>query len=416
MIGCTALRSYDTSALKERGEIASQQADKLEHTASATRQQAGELSQSWSDSNGQTASGKLSQRADELHAEEERLRGIAPILADCVQELTAIKQSLSQADAASQANQYLTVDDHGRVGFTDKLAQLEADKRPEQYANADKLQHQYFQALDAASRADEKAALALYALRGIAPPFQAKPDTGPVDLSDEAIADQLANSKQGRYGDCYFLSSLTAIARANPQFIRDHIKWDPKTGKYTVTIYENAIFGVVERKITVDPKEVAADTGHTHGPKDSDLNFLSIYEAAYRKSVHGSIFTNTGCLPSAAMLAITGNEADFTLLKPHSFDEIRKTLNAKPPGAVAVGTNTGPPLYPDPAKQPFENRIVPHHAYSVKGFDEQGRIILANTWGPNGGTGSDGIDYPGEVHLTEEEFRKFIMQSSRTVP
>ena len=92
------------------------------------------------------------------------------------------------------------------------------------------------------------------------------------------------------------------------------------------------------------------------------------------------------------------------------------SLNAKPPGAVAVGTNTGPPLYPDPAKQPFESRIVPHHAYSVKGFDEQGRIILANTWGPNGGTGSDGIDYPGEVHLTEEEFRKFIMQSSRTVP
>lgn len=413
MITCSYLRAYDTGKLTQKATDTTTQADTLEQTADAVETQAAAIAAAWPDPTGQLAVAALKAYAQALRAESERIAKIAPILTTAAGEIDAAKMLLATADANDAANQYVTSDDFGRVTFTAAFHQLTDDRRPEQYTNRTMLQHEYFLALDAATKADEKAAIALYALRGQHPPFQPRPDTGPVDLSDEAIADQLATSQQGQYGDCYFLTSLASIANADPQFIRDHITWDPATGLYTVTIYENAVLGVVERQITVDPTQLDLQNATT-GP-DGRPNFLTIYEAAYRQTVHGSIFTNTGGVPSAAMLAITGQQADFTVTSPASFTDIQGTLNGNPPGAVAVATNPGFWPWPDPASQPYEDRIVPKHAYWVKGFDEQGRIILVNSWGPDGGT-SGGVDYPGEVHLTEEEFRALTMQTSRTVP
>ena len=52
------------------------------------------------------------------------------------------------------------------------------------------------------------------------------------------------------------------------------------------------------------------------------------------------------------------------------------------------------------------------HAYAVKGFDDQGRIVLSNPWGPQGGW-IKGTYYPGELHLTEDEFKKWFNTSTR---
>lgn len=414
MLTRSQLRNYDTERLKNSSSEADKASEDLLSRLDEIREQRTKLISAWLDPKSALAQALIDASMEATKAEADDIKAMGPVLTGCADTIDGCKKELETADATGRDNPCIVADDRGQVSITRALANLPENKWPEQYEKRTNLQHSYFQILDKATKADEEAALALYKIRQISPPFAPRPDTGPVDLSDEALADQAANSEQGKNGDCFFLSSVAAIASTDPEFIRKNVVWDPETGTYKVTIYENAVLGTIKREITVDPKEISDDPDRVRGP-NGELNVLSIYEAAYKKSALGSVFSQTGGVPSSAMLAITGHMADFTLLKPHSFDEIRQGLSAQPPQAVAVGTNAGAPWDVNPAEQPFDKRIVPRHSYWVKGFDGQGRIILVNTWGPGGGT-SGGVEYPGEVHLTEEEFRKVVMQSSRTAP
>ena len=62
------------------------------------------------------------------------------------------------------------------------------------------------------------------------------PLDGPVDLSDDAF--DLSQIVQGQIGDCWFLASAAAVGANDPDFIRDHIQYNPD-GSYTVTLYED---------------------------------------------------------------------------------------------------------------------------------------------------------------------------------
>jgi WXG100 family type VII secretion target len=47
-----------------------------------------------------------------------------------------------------------------------------------------------------------------------------------------------ADIRQDRIGDCYLDSTMGAIANANPQWIKDRIHYDDKTGNFDVTLWD----------------------------------------------------------------------------------------------------------------------------------------------------------------------------------
>ena len=106
------------------------------------------------------------------------------------------------------------------------------------------------------------------------------------------------------------------------------------------------------------------------------------------------------------MERITGQDSDNGgTLSP---EEIREALDRDPPAIITTATSGAEdqPDDVDPTK-----RVVDNHAYTVRGVDADGNIVLQNPWGPNGGWDGDQY-YPGEVHLTPEEYERWFSGSS----
>ena len=145
--------------------------------------------------------------------------------------------------------------------------------------------------------------------------------------------------------------------------------------------------------------ELAGIAGSTKVP-----TYLSVSEEAMRQQ-HPDIVT-LGSNFAEAPAIITGKPSTETPARDTSFDTVRAAAEGHPSAAVTIATPNAAEQQPpdvDPSK-----RIVQGHAYSVQGFDDQGRIILRNPWCPEGGTGSDGTYSPGEVRLTEDEYRRWL--------
>lgn len=257
-----------------------------------------------------------------------------------------------------------------------------------------------------AEQSDNQMAKGLYGLLGL--DFPTARD-GWLDLSDAGIAYQAALNNQAGYGDCVTLSTLLSIANSDPSFIRKHMKWNADD-----QCYEVALYGEDGKKRTVrvyqedldalawTDKEGNDRTGSSF-PGSKQHSFMSVYEAAIAKEF-GHEDLAKGKSTDFAIERITGKSADRTV-PPPSFEQVKETLDRRPPGLVVVGSGGRDPVdmgSVDPSK-----RIVEAHAYSVKGFDDQGRIVVVNPWGPGGGW-VDGHYYPGEIHLTEEEYNKFF--------
>lgn len=239
---------------------------------------------------------------------------------------------------------------------------------------------------------DREGVIELYGLLGLSLP----PTTdGPVDLTDDGILLQADLNEQDRYGDCVTLSTLISLVHSDPSFVRDHMKWDPGTGTYQVTLYKDG----QPVTVSVDPDKLPSD-----GSQEASTNkptWLSIYEQALQQE-YGDI--KDGQPLEDPMARITGQKPDVSY-PPASVDDIQRALDRHPPAVITTGTSGASEEQPDdvdPAK-----RVVPDHAYSVKGVDADGNIVLQNPWGPNGGY-YDGTYYPGEVHLTPEEYHKWF--------
>ncbi|RRD46175.1 hypothetical protein [Tessaracoccus sp. OH4464_COT-324] len=423
MLTRSQLHSYNPNKLRRAAAVTSEKQIRLNSEAHFHEKQAGKVRSSWPGTTGESAAAKLLDQVKELREQADVLARMARLMSECADKVEQAKAELTQLDLVVRGRR-LQVDDYGVVALI-PLSYLEEPRVvAELRSHAARLTHQYYDLLTRTDAMLKHTAALLYENAKLPSPYDILPDTGPVRLTDADIRLQAETSMQGEHSDCFFLSGLAGVAHADPEFIRKSLRWDPESQTYKVTVYMSTPLGAVPREVSVDPYELERnidkldDEGERPvlGP-DRRINFLSIYEAAYRKTLDGTILTNTGGLPSWGMSTFTGKDPDSTLLTPHSFAEIRRTMEGKPPGAVSAGTNPGIWPYPDPAEQPYEKRIVPRHAYWVKGFDDKGRIILVNPWGPGGGVwGNDGLDYPGEVHLTEEEFREVFTQTARMVP
>lgn len=237
--------------------------------------------------------------------------------------------------------------------------------------------------------------------------------TGPIDMDYESIRLGAAADGQGKYGDCVSLSTLTGIANADPSFVQKHMVWDPEQGVYHVTLYGKDGKPIV---VDVDPDNVPSGGAEAYG--DAGKTWLTIYEEALRRGHEQNPEQipdlMDGALHPDAVKTITGQDVDRNQA---SFADMQKHLDGPPPGVIVVGTSGQTEPLPEPGQGNPANTPVNGHAYYVKGFDEQGRIILGNPWGPAGGFDADtGQYYPGELHLTEEEFRKWFNTSTRVTP
>lgn len=238
---------------------------------------------------------------------------------------------------------------------------------------------------------DRTGVIALMALIGIdLPPT----NDGPIDLTDEGIVLGADLNGQDRYGDCTTLSTLIALAHSDPSFIREHLQWDEESGTYRVTLYDDDGNPVT---VNVDPSTLptdGSDTAATNRP-----SWLSIYEQAIQQQ-YGDI--PNGQFEDVPIRRITGH--DVPLGPPPSADTIRDGMDQDPPAVITADTANAPeqPDDVDPSK-----RVVPGHTYAVRGLDGDGNVILQNPWGPNGGW-HDGKYYPGEVHLTPEEYQRWF--------
>lgn len=239
---------------------------------------------------------------------------------------------------------------------------------------------------------DRRIAEALKMRESLPPVDTAK--TGPIDISIGAIQAAAATDAQGEWGNCVQLSSLRALAKANPQWLEDHVNWDAKKGAYVVNLWDPD---------TGEPKDVYVDptmlTDSEHDSKDpSKLTIFDIYEQALI-SVDP---THSGENLSDGFETIMGKEADWA----GSTGEVIDAVNDDK--AVTAGGSKQDYKH---ASIPAEKRLVPNHAYHVKEITPDGNIVLENPWGPDGGT-MDGVHFPGRVELTPEEYDKWIGHSA----
>jgi hypothetical protein len=222
-------------------------------------------------------------------------------------------------------------------------------------------------------------------------------DAGEVPLDDAAIDASMID--QGRLADCWFLASAGAVAEQNPQWIRDHIKYNAEDGTYTVTFYRNG----EPVNITVDSMvyENAADA------PNGDPSWISIYEKAAVVFMGGEYEDIEYDNPAKALEMITGQRASSESLDPFwawqsppSLESIGDRLaNGEP---VVASSPDGGGWFGDP---PPSQQVVQNHVYTVESVSSDGKTItLINPWGPDGGTGSDGHKKPGTITMTADEF------------
>jgi hypothetical protein len=205
---------------------------------------------------------------------------------------------------------------------------------------------------------------------------QGKGDAGKIDPND---------IKQRGLGDCYYLASVSALAKSHPEAIQNMIQ-DNKDGTYAVTFHRPGPDGKDEAvKVSVDltiPSNSLRDDPSGDSSSAGAEVWPQVIEKAYAKfrGAYGNI--GAGGWPSDALYTLTGRPAAQQPTAGYSIDQISQDLGAK---RALVMDTCG---VQESDKQLFKDyHLVENHAYSVKEVkkDKEGHLflVLSNPWGYN---------------------------------
>jgi hypothetical protein len=183
---------------------------------------------------------------------------------------------------------------------------------------------------------------------------------------------------QGTVGDCYFVAAIAALARSNPEAIRQMIH-DNGDGTYTVTFSGG-------RSVMVDDElYVGSDGNPQYGQVGSDgSKWFAIIEKGYAELRGGYDDLNLGGSSATGIEDLLGFA---TPLSTHTYDQdftwavLSDEFAAGRP--VVVGTGSTVAL----------DGLVPSHAYMVEGvrvFNGVRQVQLFNPHGFNGDPGNLG--------------------------
>lgn len=198
---------------------------------------------------------------------------------------------------------------------------------------------------------------------------------------------------QGTFGDCYLMSSLAAIAKDNPQAIRNMVSEnrDDKGNvtSYTVSFYnKNSGFlgtgiggGYEKIQVGVAPSEVLKDGAHV---ADNGEIWVKVIETAFAKYKGGVDNIKNGGYPSPTLETLTGGDSTTYQTNPgwfgksYSFESMQADLNN---GEEIVISSKG-----DSKKLKMGGYGVHEsHAYMVeKAYTDAGgnkMVQLYNPWG-----------------------------------
>ncbi|MDR1799565.1 MAG: hypothetical protein LBR19_06765 [Bifidobacteriaceae bacterium] len=230
---------------------------------------------------------------------------------------------------------------------------------------------------------------------------------GKGDADWRAVPDNLGTSPsdmdpydvgQRGIGDCWFIAGLMGMADADPEFLSNHISFDPETGDWTVILYDKKGNPV---PINIGSEVTTAGAGDTSG----QVNWVSLYERALAEC-YGNDYANIpGGFGENAFELITGKPADK--YGELNFDKIEELLEKGPVTAGSEPESKVLWIFGDKVDDP---RVVANHEYWVAGIEEVDgvrMIHLVNPWGSNWDSiaGSDN-SILGELWLTEEEYKQ----------
>ena len=213
--------------------------------------------------------------------------------------------------------------------------------------------------------------------------------------SDDAV--------QGGLGDCYFISSMMAVANTHPEILQKAIK-DNGNGTYTVTFWQRDSADAAPRpvKVTVDDKIPESKGSPQYvGSRSGKELWPEIMEKAYAQW-HGGYEDIQGGMGANALSALTGARPGyFPVNEDMKTDDVWSQLkSACSNGGCVVADSTG-----------FGHEkvagVVADHTYTVLGVEEQNgqRLVkLRNPWGEQE-PGHDGTD-DGIFTLPIEQFVK----------
>lgn len=241
-----------------------------------------------------------------------------------------------------------------------------------------------------------------------------KPLSGPTTTYVKGAGDanevDLNDIKQGQLNDCYVVAGMGAVARQDPNAIKNAIRENKdekgNVTSYTVTLNEkrtglSGFFrgGYEKKEYTVD---ATFPTGGKHvGPGDTDAKgnqeiWPLIVEKAYAQSQGGYDAIDKGGNPVGIMSALTGRDSKNISPGDYSFEQMQKDLKG---GAVTVLTPKDEALG---KKGPLGYGLHTWHGYVVTGAstDKDGKqmVNLYNPWGS---------DHPKPIPF--EDFKKSIV-------
>lgn len=194
---------------------------------------------------------------------------------------------------------------------------------------------------------------------------------------------------QGNVGDCYFISSLAAVAKARPDLLAKAVTTN-RDGTYTVTFFD-------QPKGATKPTPVAVTIDGSFANQHGRLEYASaretkelwplIFEKAYAAWKGGFDAIEAG-MAATALTALTGATPDFF---PVTSESKPDELFARLKDACA---NQGCVVALSKTWDPSERGIVADHAYTLLGVEEKNGekyVSLRNPWGERE-PGHDGRD------------------------
>lgn len=212
---------------------------------------------------------------------------------------------------------------------------------------------------------------------------------------------------QGALGDCWMQAKLAAIAQDDPDWVHEHIRRNPN-GTVTVTFYDD---DGDPHEVTVTDQLPLDDDGEPvfSGDSGTGAPWADYYETAFAvisdhhsddESGYGGIEQGRAGDDAGLM---TGHDADsiedeggfLGFGDTHKdFDDVRQRVEDGDP--VVVATTDSGPSYP----------FAPNHAFYVKGFNDDGDIVLGNPWSR----------HASSLVLDEGEFNNLINDAAAIKP
>jgi hypothetical protein len=220
---------------------------------------------------------------------------------------------------------------------------------------------------------------------------------------------------QGAIGDCYFLSTLAAIADRHSQLVEQMMKVN-EDGTVSVTFYQrdrwNSPLRPVEIRVDGDLPSTSFSRPYARSADSREL-WVSILEKAYAQW-QGGYQAIVGGSARQVMEAITGWSPDFAWNAAAGPDALFERLQA----ATAAGSLVTAATHIDAAGVSYAGTgLVSQHVYTVLGVEERdgtGWVRLRNPHG-NGEPAGDGID-DGVFDLPVEKFVQLFAITCMAAP